>query len=274
LGLLFGKSPDGETENTVNAIYMTPSESNQLALIPDLEGLQDDQIPEKVLNFKKMSIYFTRLQKERGANPSTDGAYPSLTRERLKQKQLSDISILHPLPRIEEIAPDVDDDPRSLYFEQARFGLPIRMALIWHVLGMARGNGAPPTPYKRRIQGSRYKHAGFSCDNQMCITKRESQFASAEFEIIDGASYVLRCLYCDHEYHPGVIGNKASKLYYSAEASSRWRKQTSLSNLRFFDSIAAAKEARFAAAEPTRSRKEPPNNGPKADQEWVDVVKT
>lgn len=43
--------------------------------------------------------------------------------------------ILHPLPRVNEITPDVDADPRALYFEQAQNGLYIRMALLFSLLG-------------------------------------------------------------------------------------------------------------------------------------------
>ena len=41
-----------------------------------------------------------------------------------------DMLVLHPLPRVDEIAQDVDDDPRAVYFRQARFGMFGRMALL------------------------------------------------------------------------------------------------------------------------------------------------
>jgi len=44
--------------------------------------------------------------------------------------------ILHPLPRVNEIAVDVDDDPRALYFKQAKYGMYVRMALIMKLLGV------------------------------------------------------------------------------------------------------------------------------------------
>ena len=48
--------------------------------------------------------------------------------------------VLHPLPRVNEIAVEVDKDPRALYFEQARYGMYIRMALIMTMLqGKRRG---------------------------------------------------------------------------------------------------------------------------------------
>ena len=45
--------------------------------------------------------------------------------------------VLHPLPRVNEIATEVDDDPRAVYFKQAQFGVYVRMALIMTLLGLA-----------------------------------------------------------------------------------------------------------------------------------------
>lgn len=47
-----------------------------------------------------------------------------------------DMYVLHPLPRVNEIAAEVDNDPRAVYFEQAKFGVYIRMALILTLLGL------------------------------------------------------------------------------------------------------------------------------------------
>ena len=47
-----------------------------------------------------------------------------------------DMMVLHPLPRVNEIAVEVDEDPRALYFEQAKNGMYVRMALIMSLLGI------------------------------------------------------------------------------------------------------------------------------------------
>jgi aspartate carbamoyltransferase len=82
-------------------------------------------------------VYMTRIQKERFADVSeyekVKGSYV-LNREfidRLKKK----ITILHPLPRVEEINPDVDSYPGAAYFRQVRNGMVVRMALLAMVLG-------------------------------------------------------------------------------------------------------------------------------------------
>ena len=58
-----------------------------------------------------------------------------LTRSKLKAAK-EDLIILHPLPRVNEISTDVDDDPRAHYFEQALCGKYVRMALIMELLGL------------------------------------------------------------------------------------------------------------------------------------------
>lgn len=75
-------------------------------------------------------VYWTRLQKERIENPdSIDISNFTLTPDKVKLLPKDSI-LLHPLPRIKEISPEVDKDPRAQYFEQAGNGLYIRMALL------------------------------------------------------------------------------------------------------------------------------------------------
>ena len=78
-------------------------------------------------------IYMTRIQKERFHSAkdyqAAAGQY-TLTAKRV-QTMKSNAIIMHPLPRVDEIAEDVDNDPRARYFEQAQNGLYIRMALLY-----------------------------------------------------------------------------------------------------------------------------------------------
>ncbi len=60
-----------------------------------------------------------------------------LTRRKLDRAK-PDMLILHPLPRVDEITVDVDDDPRAVYFQQARFGMYARMALLEHLATQPR----------------------------------------------------------------------------------------------------------------------------------------
>ena len=81
-------------------------------------------------------LYMTRVQKERFFNEEDYKRlkdYYILTKEKLKNAK-KDLCIMHPLPRVNEIATEVDDDPRAKYFEQANYGRFIRMALILKML--------------------------------------------------------------------------------------------------------------------------------------------
>jgi aspartate carbamoyltransferase catalytic subunit len=77
-------------------------------------------------------VYQTRIQKERfedeAAYRAVKGTYRVDTAAMSKLRR--DAIVMHPLPRVDEIAPEVDADPRAAYFRQARNGLRIRMALL------------------------------------------------------------------------------------------------------------------------------------------------
>ena len=81
-------------------------------------------------------LYMTRVQKERFFNEDDYirlKDYYILNKEKL-EKGKEDLCIMHPLPRVNEIAVDVDDDKRACYFKQAKYGKYIRMALILKLL--------------------------------------------------------------------------------------------------------------------------------------------
>ena len=83
-------------------------------------------------------LYMTRVQKERFFNEADYirlKDYYILNKEKLKLAK-DDLIVMHPLPRVNEISTDVDDDPRALYFKQAWYGKIIRMALILKMLGV------------------------------------------------------------------------------------------------------------------------------------------
>ena len=85
-------------------------------------------------------LYMTRVQKERFFNEEDyirlKDSY-ILDLEKLKPAK-ADLTIMHPLPRVNEISTEVDDDPRACYFFQALCGKHIRMALILFLLGIKK----------------------------------------------------------------------------------------------------------------------------------------
>ncbi len=101
-----------------------------------IEYVQTDNLEEVLPELDV--LYMTRVQKERFLSEEEyirlRDSY-ILTAEKLKAAK-EDLIILHPLPRVNEISVDVDDDPRACYFEQALNGKYIRMALIMELLGL------------------------------------------------------------------------------------------------------------------------------------------
>jgi len=81
-------------------------------------------------------VYMTRIQKERFANAAEYEAVKGIYRiDDSKLELMRKYAIvMHPLPRVDEIAPEVDADPRAAYFRQARNGLHVRMALLDRLL--------------------------------------------------------------------------------------------------------------------------------------------
>ncbi|KOA18234.1 aspartate carbamoyltransferase catalytic chain [Clostridium homopropionicum DSM 5847] len=83
-------------------------------------------------------LYMTRVQKERFFNEAEyirlkDSYILDAQKMRMAKE---DMIILHPLPRVNEIATEIDSDPRAYYFKQAKFGMYVRMALISKLLGV------------------------------------------------------------------------------------------------------------------------------------------
>ena len=83
-------------------------------------------------------VYQTRIQAERLSGPLEEGGQGA-ARFRVTKEVMAALPegavVMHPLPRVGEIDPEVDSDPRAAYFRQARNGVPVRMALLARVLG-------------------------------------------------------------------------------------------------------------------------------------------
>ena len=140
-------------------------------------------------------LYMTRVQKERFFNEEDyirlKNSY-ILTKEKMSLAK-PDMAVLHPLPRVNEIALDVDDDPRAAYFEQVQNGVYVRMALILTLLGLA-----PSGPLaEQALSAQRAAEAtGAPCRNPRCITVAEEELVPL---YVPDAHGVPRCVYCEHK---------------------------------------------------------------------------
>ncbi|MFN2215952.1 MAG: aspartate carbamoyltransferase [Anaerolineales bacterium] len=96
-------------------------------------GNLDEVLPETDV------LYVTRVQKERFEDPteyeSVKGSF--IINPEIMKAAKQEMIVMHPLPRVGEISPDFDDDPRAAYFRQMEYGLYVRMALLAMVLGKA-----------------------------------------------------------------------------------------------------------------------------------------
>lgn len=132
-------------------------------------------------------LYMTRIQQERFASEeeylAQKGNY-ILDKDKMSRAK-PDMIVLHPLPRVDEIEIEVDDDDRAMYFKQAKYGMFIRMALILTIL---RNNGTPAPLIKGKI------HKSVECSNPRCVTHRELYLP----HYFEGSGDILTCEYCDN----------------------------------------------------------------------------
>jgi aspartate carbamoyltransferase catalytic subunit len=192
-----GQAPDG----SIDALYVTADQPHQLSLIPDPE------VDYGLLVQKKIdAVYVTRFQKERWTEK--ERPYPKIDAKFLDEAKYSDASVMHPLPRVNELDASLDTDRRAIYFQQAAYGVPVRMALISLLLHLHRNkslhqfNGGfvkPDYPVYAQPIGT-----GLQCDNPNCITSdpAERQYAANKFYVIEEDSprrCKLRCVYCEKD---------------------------------------------------------------------------
>ncbi len=128
-------------------------------------------------------LYMTRVQQERFADKNEYNRLKDtyiLDSNKMKLAK-SDMIVLHPLPRVNEIASDVDNDPRAAYFRQAENGKFIRMALILSMLN----NSLEPSKDTTNTN----THPSNPCTNHHCITSIEN---------LPPLSKNGKCIYCEH----------------------------------------------------------------------------
>ena len=141
--LKFGRT----VHSLIHALVRYPNIRFVLISPPELRV--PDYIKESVLNVEYREtanlddameeldiLYMTRVQRERFFNEEDYIRMKDcyiLDKEKMKLAK-PDMYVLHPLPRVNEISVEVDDDPRAAYFKQAQYGVYVRMALIMTLL--------------------------------------------------------------------------------------------------------------------------------------------
>jgi aspartate carbamoyltransferase catalytic subunit len=183
---------------TIDALYVTADQPHQLSLYAEPEvdyGL--------VVQKKIDAVYVTRFQKERWTEK--ERPYPKIDAKFLGDAKYSEASVMHPLPRVNELDAALDTDRRAVYFQQAAYGVPVRMALISLLLHLHKnkslhrfsgGFAKPEHPVYAQPIGT-----GLQCGNANCITcdPVEKQYAANKFYVVEDAQrrIRLRCAYCE-----------------------------------------------------------------------------
>lgn len=196
---IVSKAPDRPSKGSIDALYVTANQPHQLSLYAEPE------IDYGIILQKKIdAVYVTRFQKERWTEK--DKPYPKIDAKFLGEAKYSDASVMHPLPRVNELDASLDTDRRAVYFQQAAYGVPVRMALISLLLhlhknkSLHRFTGGFPTPdhpvYVQPIG------TGVQCGNPNCIVSEpaERQYAANKFYLVGeqtGERYKFRCMYCE-----------------------------------------------------------------------------
>ena len=126
----------------IRFVFISPPELKVPDYITDMlteKGIAFEEVIRLEDSMPQLDLlYMTRVQKERFFNEEDYVRLKDfyiLNKEKLEAAK-PDMLILHPLPRVNEISVEVDEDPRAVYFKQAQYGVYVRMALILTLLGI------------------------------------------------------------------------------------------------------------------------------------------
>jgi hypothetical protein len=253
---MISKAPARPDGGAVDALYVTADQPHQLSLYAEPEvdyGL--------VLEKKTDAVYVTRFQKERWTDK--ERPYPKIDAKFLGEAKYADASVMHPLPRVNELDASFDSDRRAVYFRQAAYGVPVRMALISLLLHLhknqslhkfAGGFAKPQHPLYVQPIGT-----GIHCGNANCITcdPAERQYAANKFYVVEEQSpprLKLRCLYCETDIEAQaashfVVGDSARKTFSPGLDVLKGATSDKLKHLVIHHSEAEARAAGFAPRE-------------------------
>ena len=231
----------------LDAMYLTPNAPHQMALftgdIPIAEPRSAKPTPGALDAF-----YVTRFQRERRTEQEREHAeYVHFDARALKTSRTQEAVVMHPLPRTDELAYELDSDPRAVYFEQAAAGVPVRMALIGWLLenaGGSRKQAATPMPLTFKADRAPL------CANPNCISRHESRYLRQRFALapaLNRSVLSLRCEFCERELKVQYVGHARSRRYYKFDENlfgyvSQWLEEGSMV---VFETVKQAEEAGY-----------------------------
>jgi aspartate carbamoyltransferase catalytic subunit len=228
-----------------DALYLTPKQPHQLALFTQVDKVIQARLNTMASGLRYDAFYMTRKQKERMKDGSAANSYPTIGPDFLNEKRFQNTVVMHPLPRVDELSPEVDKDRRGIYFKQAAYGVPVRMALLKFLFDQRS-----VTPSASSKETGAYRDSlssGSKCRNLNCVTLKESVSTQRRMELYfadEIGVLISRCGYCDHRFKVELIGHVKSKRYCAydiafAETVRAWMRHGELA---VFDSIKEAEE--------------------------------
>jgi aspartate carbamoyltransferase catalytic subunit len=234
-----------------DALYLGPKHPHQLALFTQIDSAVQMRLNGMVSGLRYDAFYMTRKQKERMQDDTAAASYPTIGPRFLREQRFKDTVVMHPLPRVDELSPELDHDRRGIYFKQAAYGVPVRMALLHFLFSSGETASSRRTFPSYRSP----ERLGPHCVNSNCVTVTEAGSAAARFELRANeaaGALVLACCYCDYRFKVRLVGHVVSKRYCAydialAETIGEWFKKNELA---IFNSI---KEAEELGYEPYKS---------------------
>jgi aspartate carbamoyltransferase catalytic subunit len=243
------KSELGANDAAIDALYVTPDEPHQLSLYPDSQM----NVPINLAHKKIDVVYVTRFQKERWQDK--DQPYPRVDANFLSGNMYSETRVLHPLPRVGELDAALDNDRRAVYFQQAAYGVPVRMALISLILGLSGGHKLQTFENGfRQLEEPLYDRPpgeGMQCVNRNCIVHdpAEAQYTRNKFLLLSSRLSPVaraRCFYCETDVGELVVADRRSKHYSADEKPSYEDVRKKLGDVVFFSSPAEAQSRGYS----------------------------
>jgi aspartate carbamoyltransferase catalytic subunit len=217
-----GASKDG---GNIDVLYVTSDKPHQQSLFAGPEVDEYGALIQKKVD----AVYVTRFQKERWADDKEKSQpYLKIDAQFMKDKRYSDASVMHPLPRVGELDVALDSDRRAVYFQQAAYGVPIRMALITLLLGL-KNNKSLQKLDDGFVKPSHPIYAqpanlGIRCINENCISLEPSEqlYVANKFYVLGDAhshNQRLRCVYCEKDIEEDAVAKfvvgDATKHHYT-----------------------------------------------------------
>ena len=195
------------------------------------------------------AVYVTRFQIERWTGAA--GEYPKVDADFLRDREYRRSAVMHPLPRVSELDLSLDSDRRAAYFEQAAYGVPIRMALIYSLLSEAdhtlkRFPGGLPGDAARIYEAG--SASGIACANANCIVHDavERPYAANRFELIVAQPLRLRCFYCETDIENFWVADKESGTVFANSDHPFHGDRKSAADLTYYANLEKAEQAGFS----------------------------